>query len=62
MLPNYTDITNFILSDTSFADSNSLGHTSRAAYWMLLLGTICAALALLTCVFSFVRLIAAEPT
>ncbi|KAJ7814125.1 actin cortical patch SUR7/pH-response regulator pali [Mycena olivaceomarginata] len=48
MLPNYTDITNFILSDTSFADSNSLGHTSRAAYWMLLLGTICAALALLT--------------
>ncbi|KAJ6626838.1 actin cortical patch SUR7/pH-response regulator pali [Mycena sp. CBHHK59/15] len=48
MLSNYTDITNFILSDTAFADSNSLGHSSRAAYWMLLLGTICAALALLT--------------
>jgi len=48
MLPNYTDITNFILGDTSFADSDSLGHSSRAAYWMLLLGTICAALALLT--------------
>ncbi|KAK7064571.1 actin cortical patch SUR7/pH-response regulator pali [Favolaschia claudopus] len=48
MAQNYTDITNFILGGTSFADSDSLGHSSRAAYWMLLLGTICAALALIT--------------
>ncbi|KAJ7462787.1 actin cortical patch SUR7/pH-response regulator pali [Mycena galericulata] len=48
MLLNYTDITNFILSANSFADSASLGRSSRAAYWMLLLGAICAALALLT--------------
>ncbi|KAJ7102331.1 hypothetical protein B0H15DRAFT_814169 [Mycena belliarum] len=48
MLANYTVLTNFILSETAFADSDSLGNTSRAAYWMLLLGTICAALALLT--------------
>ncbi|KAJ7770866.1 actin cortical patch SUR7/pH-response regulator pali [Mycena maculata] len=48
MLLNYTDLTNFILSGTPFANSDSLGHSSRAAYWMLLLGTICAALALLT--------------
>ncbi|KAJ7655208.1 hypothetical protein DFH06DRAFT_1092394 [Mycena polygramma] len=49
MLANYTTLTNFILGDESFfIDSDSLGHSSRAAYWMLLLGTICAALALLT--------------
>ncbi|KAJ7071465.1 actin cortical patch SUR7/pH-response regulator pali [Mycena amicta] len=48
MLANYTDFTNFIFSGTTFADSDSLGHSSRAAYWMLLLGTICAAVALLT--------------
>jgi len=48
MLPNYTDITNFILSDTTFADSGYLGQSSKAAYWMLLIGTICAVLALLT--------------
>ncbi|KAF7306571.1 hypothetical protein MIND_00448400 [Mycena indigotica] len=48
MRANYTDITNFILSGTTFANSNSLGHSSRAAYWMLLLGTICAAIALFT--------------
>ncbi|KAJ7919031.1 actin cortical patch SUR7/pH-response regulator pali [Mycena leptocephala] len=48
MLQNYSSLSGFILSTTSFADSNSLGHSSRAAYWMLLLGTICAALALLT--------------
>ncbi|KAJ7275435.1 actin cortical patch SUR7/pH-response regulator pali [Mycena haematopus] len=53
MLANYTDITNFILGRTSFADSDSLGHTSRAAYWMVLLGTICAALAFLTGVVKF---------
>jgi len=50
MLSNYTVLTNNILSQsgTPFADSSSLGRSSRAAYWMLLLGTICAALALLT--------------
>jgi len=49
MLPNYTDIMNFIFSENSnsFADSD-FGRPSRAAYWMLLLGTICAALALFT--------------
>ncbi|KAJ7693647.1 actin cortical patch SUR7/pH-response regulator pali [Mycena rosella] len=49
MLQNYTDLTNFLLGGTAFEDStDSLGGSSRAAYWMLLLGTICAALALLT--------------
>ncbi|KAF7340014.1 hypothetical protein MVEN_01919100 [Mycena venus] len=48
MLANYTILTNNIFAGTSFFDSDDLGHTSRAAYWMLLLGTICAALALLT--------------
>ncbi|KAJ6519428.1 actin cortical patch SUR7/pH-response regulator pali [Mycena sanguinolenta] len=53
MLSNYTEITNFILSETTFANSDSFGHTSRAAYWMLLLGTICAALSLFTGVVKF---------
>ncbi|KAJ7124734.1 actin cortical patch SUR7/pH-response regulator pali [Mycena crocata] len=48
MLANYTVLTNSIFSNKAFPDTDSLGHTSRAAYWMLLLGTICAALALLT--------------
>ncbi|KAJ6574688.1 hypothetical protein B0H19DRAFT_1125285 [Mycena capillaripes] len=48
MLPNYTQITNGLLGGVSFSDSDSLGHSSRAAYWMILLGTICAALALFT--------------
>ncbi|KAJ7293749.1 actin cortical patch SUR7/pH-response regulator pali [Mycena rebaudengoi] len=48
MLQNYTIITDSIFAGTSFADSDSLGNASRAAYWMLLLGTICAAVALLT--------------
>ncbi|KAJ7139711.1 actin cortical patch SUR7/pH-response regulator pali [Mycena epipterygia] len=48
MLQNYTDITTAILIGSTFEDSDSFGHSSRAAYWMILLGTICAAVALLT--------------
>ncbi|CAK5265259.1 unnamed protein product [Mycena citricolor] len=48
MLPNYTDVTRFIFDGTPFADSGSFAHSSRAAYWMIFLGTICAALSILT--------------
>ncbi|KAF7320196.1 hypothetical protein MKEN_00804100 [Mycena kentingensis (nom. inval.)] len=49
MAANYTDITNFIFHDATFVDSEHLfGPPSRAAFWMIFLGTICAALALLT--------------
>jgi len=49
MSANYTAFTNAIISSTStFRDSSYLGQSSKAAYWMLLLGTICAALALIT--------------
>ncbi|KAF7367252.1 hypothetical protein MSAN_00787100 [Mycena sanguinolenta] len=51
MLANYTTVTNFILGETTFANSDSWGHTSRAASAMLLLGTICAAVSLFTGVF-----------
>ncbi|RDB29574.1 hypothetical protein Hypma_015162 [Hypsizygus marmoreus] len=49
MAANYSIITQALIGDTTtFQDSNYLGQATKAAYWMLLLGTICAALALLT--------------
>jgi hypothetical protein len=42
----YTDI--FIPASTGFRADNSLGTTTQAAYWLILLGTFCAALALIT--------------
>jgi hypothetical protein len=46
MAANYSVITAAILTGTTFQNSHYLGQTSKAAYWMLLLGTICAFLAL----------------
>lgn len=48
MAANYSLITAALVSGTTFQDSSYLGEATKAAYWMLLLGTICAALALLT--------------
>jgi len=46
---NYSLLTaNFIPDNTTFTDSKFLGQSSKAAYWMLLLGTICATIALVT--------------
>ena len=38
----------FIPDTTTFQNSGFLGHNSKAAYWMLLLGTLCTAAALIT--------------
>ena len=40
MLSNYSDYTNTILHDSTFAYSSSLGRSSRAANCLLLFGTI----------------------
>ncbi|KAF8203731.1 actin cortical patch SUR7/pH-response regulator pali [Pholiota molesta] len=50
MLANFSRLsaTPLIPLDLTFKDSKYLGQTSRAAYWLLLLGTICALLALIT--------------
>lgn len=50
MLPqNYSILTaNLIPGNVTLRDSKYLGQSTKAAYWMLLLGTLCAALALLT--------------
>lgn len=48
MAANYSRITAALLSGTTFQNSSYLGESTKAAYWMLLLGTVCAALALLT--------------
>jgi hypothetical protein len=40
--------TSIIPLNLTFKDSKYTGQTSKAAYWMILLGTICAALTLIT--------------
>jgi len=48
MFSNYS-ITSFsFVPENTFRDSKYLGDSAKASYWMILLGTICAALALLT--------------
>jgi len=47
MLANYSQITNTIFLGTTFHNSGYLGTQSKAAYYLLLMGSICAALALL---------------
>lgn len=49
MAQNYTIITKAIIPENStFRDSNYLGDITQAGYWLILLATICTALALLT--------------
>jgi len=48
MLSNYSFLSLTLIPETTFQDSKYLGQSSKAAYWMILFGTICAALALLT--------------
>ncbi|PFH54755.1 hypothetical protein AMATHDRAFT_52566 [Amanita thiersii Skay4041] len=43
MTANYTRITSALLVNTTFMDSQYLGHSSKAAYYMLLIGTILTA-------------------
>ena len=47
---NYTAETDQFVLGVTFRDSQYLGEFSRGAYYLLLLGTIATALALLTCV------------
>ncbi|EEB96952.1 hypothetical protein MPER_03823, partial [Moniliophthora perniciosa FA553] len=44
MTPNYQFYSDAIIVDTTFRNSKYLGSSSRAAYYLILLGTICAAL------------------
>jgi len=48
MLGNYSVLSAAFIQNSTFRDSKYLGQLSQAAYWMFLLGTICAALTLLT--------------
>ncbi|KAG6891078.1 hypothetical protein C0995_014167 [Termitomyces sp. Mi166 len=47
MAANYSRITQALVQGTTFMDSSYLGNATKAAYWMLLLGTVCALLAAL---------------
>ncbi|KAI0961173.1 hypothetical protein AcV7_000344 [Taiwanofungus camphoratus] len=50
MFTNYSSLTDALIADsnTTFTDSSYLGEFSNGAYYPLLIGTICAALALFT--------------
>ncbi|KAF8807667.1 hypothetical protein BYT27DRAFT_7165643 [Phlegmacium glaucopus] len=48
MLGNYSVLSAAFIQNSTFRDSKYLGQLSKAAYWMFLLGTICAALTVLT--------------
>ena len=48
MAANYSSITDALVTGTTFSDSQYLGNFSNGAYYLLLIGTICAALALIT--------------
>lgn len=52
---NYSLIIRNMLPDSDFTNSKYTGQSTKAAYWMILLGTICAALALITCVLALVH-------
>ncbi|PCH33352.1 hypothetical protein WOLCODRAFT_135078 [Wolfiporia cocos MD-104 SS10] len=46
MLSNYSSYTDSILESITFTDSSYLGEFSNGAYYLLIIGTVCAALAL----------------
>ena len=48
MLSNYSGYTDAIIHNATFADSSSLGASSRSAYYLLLLGSILATISLVT--------------
>jgi hypothetical protein len=51
MFQNYSDLTlGFVPNDQTFTNSHYLAEFSRAAYYMLLMGSICAAIAIPLCV------------
>lgn len=48
MSANFSGIADALVTSTTFTDSQYLGNFSNGAYYLLLIGTICAALALIT--------------
>lgn len=52
MAANYSIITASIIQGGTFVDSNYLGESTKAAYWMMLVGTVVVAIGFFRCVFS----------
>jgi len=48
MTANYSIITSSVIGGGTFRDSSYLGESTKAAYWLVLLGTILAALSLIS--------------
>jgi hypothetical protein len=53
MLANYSQFSNAIIVNTTFRNDQYLGSSSKAAYYLFLLGTLCAGLAVITLVFNY---------
>ena len=47
MLGNYSSFTDYIITSSTFIDSPYLGNFTNGAYYLLLIGTVCAALSLI---------------
>lgn len=50
MLKNYSDFTTALITQGTFIDSDYLGEFTNGAYYLIIIGSVCAALALLTLV------------
>ena len=48
MLSNYTRVTTALITEGTFIDSNYLGNFTNGAYYLILIGTVAAALAFIT--------------
>ncbi|KAH9853090.1 Glucanosyltransferase-domain-containing protein [Lenzites betulinus] len=48
MLKNYSDFTTALITQGTFIDSDYLGEFTNGAYYLIIIGSVCAALALLT--------------
>lgn len=46
MLANFTRISNAVIPQSTFTDTSYLGNFTKSAYYLLIIGTVCAALAL----------------
>ena len=50
MLSNYSGFTTALITQGTFIDSNYLGDFTRGAYYLIIIGSVCTAMALLTSV------------
>lgn len=50
MRSNYSGVTTALITEGTFIDSDYLGEFTKGAYYLIIIGSVCAAMALLTLV------------